>query len=105
MITRKEIKEYLIKQNNGNKYISDKEKIEYYQKLSKAYIKDNKVKRFIYQYLEGDGNELLSKFFNVYSSSRLCFELYSWMANLDSISNIEFEYHLPSMRSSSFNVD
>ena len=104
MITRKEIKEYLIKQNNGNKYISDKEKVEYYQRLSKAYIKNNKIKRFIYQYLEGDGNELLSKFFNVYSSSRLCFELYSWMANSDSISNIEFEYHLPSMRSSSFNL-
>ena len=48
MITRKEIKEYLIKENNGNKYISDKEKVEYYQRLSKAYIKNNKIKRFIY---------------------------------------------------------
>ena len=104
MITRKEIKEYLIKENNGNKYISDKEKVEYYQRLSKAYIKNNKIKRFIYQYLEGDGNELASKFFNVYSSSRICFELYSWMANLDSILDIEFEYHLPSMKSSSFEL-
>ena len=104
MITRKEIKEYLIKENNGNKYISDKEKVEYYQRLSKAYIKNNKIKRFIYQYLEGDGNELASKFFNVYSSSRLCFEMYSWMANLDSILDIEFEYHLPSMKSSSFEL-
>ena len=104
MITRKEIKEYLIKQNNGNKYISDKEKVEYYQRLSKAYIKNNMIKRFIYQYLEGDGNELSSKFFNVYSSSRICFEMYSWMANLDCIIDIEFEYHLPSMNSSSFEL-
>ena len=104
MITRKEIKEYLIKENNGNKYISDKEKVEYYQRLSKAYIKNNKIKRFIYQYLEGDGNELASKFFNVYSSSRICFEMYSWMANLDCILDIEFEYHLPSMNSSSFEL-
>ena len=104
VITRKEIKEYLIKQNNGNKYISDKEKVEYYQRLSKAYIKNNKIKRFIYQYLEGDGNELASKFFNVYSSSRICFEMYSWMANLDCILDIEFEYHLPSMNSSSFEL-
>ena len=104
MITRKELKESLIKQNNGNKYISDKEKVEYYQRLSKAYIKNNKIKRFIYQYLEGDGNELASKFFNVYSSSRICFEMYSWMANLDRILDIEFEYHLPSMNSSSFEL-
>ena len=34
------IKESLIKENNGNKYISDKEKVEYYQRLSKAYIKN-----------------------------------------------------------------
>lgn len=100
MNERKKLKEYLIKLNNGNKYISDKEKVEYYERLSKPYIKENKVKRFIYQYLEGDGKELLSKFFNVYSSSRLCFELYSWMANEESITNIEFEYHLPSMKSS-----
>lgn len=104
MNKRKELKEYLIKLNNGNKCISDKEKVEYYERLSKAYIKENKVKRYIYQYLEGDGNELLSKFFNVYSSSRLCFELFSWMANLDSVTNIEFEYHLPSMKSSGFNL-
>ena len=101
MDKREELKRFLIKVNNGNKYIPDKKIIEYYQRLSKAYIKNNKVKRFIYQYLEGDGNELISKFFNVYSSSRLCFEMYSWMANDPSIADIEFEYHLPSMRSSS----
>ena len=66
MKKRKELKEHLIKLNNGNKYLSDKEKVEYYERLSKAYIKENKVKRFIYQYLEGDGNELASKFFSVY---------------------------------------
>lgn len=101
MNKRDMLKKELIENNNNDKYISDKEKLEYYSRLFKAYVKKNKVKRFIYQYLEGDGNELLSKFFNVYSSSRICFELYSWLANDEDIDDIEFEYHLPSMRSSS----
>ena len=101
MKKQEELKKYLIKINNSDKYISDEEKVNYYKRLSKSYIKRFKVKRFIYQYLEGDGNELISKFFNVYSSSRLCFELFSWMANHDDVENIEFEYHLPAMRSSS----
>ena len=96
-----EIKKYLIKINNNHKYLSDKEKVDYFNRLFKTYKKRSKVKRFIYQFLEGDGNELLSKFFNVYSSSRLCFELFSWMANHKDVDDFEFEYHLPAMKSSS----
>jgi hypothetical protein len=34
---------------------------------------------FIMDYLQGEGNELGGKFFSPYSSSRLCFDLYSWL--------------------------
>ena len=101
MTKRDEMKEYLIESNNANKYLSDTDKVEYFYRLFKSYIKNNKVKRFLYQYLEGDGNELLDKFFNVYSSSRLCFELYSHLAFDNKVDDIEFEYHLPSFKSSS----
>ena len=97
MTKRDEMKEYLVELNNGNKYLSDTDKVGYFYRLFKSYIKNNKVKRFIYQYLEGDGNELLDKFFNVYSSSRLCFELYSHLAFDNKVDDIEFEYHLPSL--------
>ena len=100
MSKRTELKEWLINLNNGNKYLSDKDRLEYFYRLFKGYVKQNKVKRFIYQYLEGDGNELLDKFFNVYSSSRLCFELFSPLALDPSIDDVEFEYHLPSFKSS-----
>jgi hypothetical protein len=39
---------------------------------------------FIMDYLQGEGNELGGKFFSPYSSSRLCFDLYSlaWFAGI-----------------------
>jgi hypothetical protein len=35
---------------------------------------------FIMDYLQGEGDELGGKFFSPFSSSRLCFDIYSWLA-------------------------
>lgn len=87
--------------NNCNDYMSNDDIVEFSNRLYKAYIKRNKEKRFIFQYLSGDGNEIVTKkFFNIHSSSRLCFELFSWMADDKSIIDLEFEYKLPSIFSS-----
>lgn len=93
------IKREIYKNNGGEKYISVERQLDYYRRLSIPYYKKRK-KRFIYQFLEGVGGELTTKkFFESTSSSRLCFELFSWLANSDDISNIEFEYHLPPVKS------
>lgn len=72
-----------------SKYIDDKQKFEYFQRLIEPYTKKNVKRFFIDQYLNGDGNELKDKFWNVISSSRLAFDLYSW------IPGVEFEFKLP----------
>ena len=93
---RKQLKQLLLKNNNGNIFINKKE---INKRISKKYIKQNKLKSFMKQYLSASGNELDYKFYSVNSSSRLCFELYSWMALDNNILDIEFEYKLPGLKS------
>lgn len=50
---------------------------------------------FIEQFLHGSGNELEKKFWSDRSSSRLCFDLYSWLCKEKGIKNFQFEKHLP----------
>ena len=74
-------------------------KNEYLERLKTKYIKNGIEKTFEEQYLKAEGHELNSKFFSPISSSRLCFELFSWMAGDDDIIDIEFEYFLPGLKS------
>lgn len=75
--------------------ISLEQKIEYLNRLSKPYIKNNKKKIFFDQYMNGDGSELKCKFWSKHSSSRIAFDFYSCLANDNSIDDFEFEYQLP----------
>ncbi len=54
---------------------------EYFKRLSTSYSKGGKQFHFIEQFYSGSGNELLEKFWSPRSSSRLCFDLYSWMGS------------------------
>lgn len=75
-------------------------KDEYLDRLKTKYEKRGIEKTFEEQYLKAEGHELDSKFFSPISSSRLCFELFSWMAFDGNIEDIEFEYFLPGLKSS-----
>ncbi len=86
----------LIKSLKANNKVN---KNEYLERLKTKYIKNGIEKTFEEQYLKAEGHELYSKFFSSISSSRLCFELFSWMANDDGIIDIEFEYFLPGLKS------
>ena len=68
-----------------NVYISSEDIVQYLGRL----CKNRKQGKFISQYLEGDGNEISKKFWSVKSSSRLAFDLYSW------IDGVSFEKKLP----------
>ena len=75
-------------------------KDEYLERLKTKYEKRGIEKTFEEQYLKAEGHELDGKFFSPISSSRLCFELFSWMAFDGNIEDIEFEYFLPGLKSS-----
>ena len=62
-------------------------KLQYFERLIAP---NNSKKYFIEQFLQGSGNELVSKFWKDSSSSRLCFDLYSWLCNVQSVSNFQF---------------
>lgn len=64
---------------------------DYERRLSVPY--DNGKRSFMKQFKDGSGSELEKKFWSKRSSSRLCFDLYSWIANEGAI--IEFEKKLP----------
>lgn len=99
-MTRNELRRMILNENNGNIYIPDSEKLDLYRRLCIPYYKLKKKKRFITQFLDGVGNELSrEKFFECTSSSRLCFELFSWLASYDCVQDIELEYHLPPLKS------
>ena len=68
---------------------------EYYKRLSTPYSKGGKQFLFIEQFNAGSGNELLEKFWSPRSSSRLCFDLYSWMGSDPNYDAVEFERKLP----------
>lgn len=70
---------------------------DYLKRLFIPYRKRNECKSFIYQYLQGSGNELKKKFWSTSSSSRLCFDLYSWMASDKRFIDFEFEKKLESI--------
>jgi hypothetical protein len=53
---------------------------------------------FIEQYLHGSGNELKEKFWSDISSSRLCFDLYSWLCEEKGVKNFQFEKQLPAVK-------
>lgn len=74
-------------------------KIDYWRRLVYPFKKDGKDYIFVSQYLQGSGNELKNKFWSPRSSSRLCFDLYSWMGSDDEYSVIQFEKKLPGIKS------
>ena len=60
-----------------------------------VYLKKGKEKSFFEQYQHGSGQEIKDgKFWRTISSSRLCFDLYSWMAEDNIYIDIEFEKKL-----------
>lgn len=75
------------------------EKLIYLERLQKEYTKKEEKKYFIFQYLNGAGNELGAKFWSPISSSRMAFELYSPLAWDEKVVDFEFEYQLPPMAS------
>ena len=74
-------------------------KIDYLRRLFSPFKKDGKTDCFVFHYLQGSGNELKEKFWSSKSSSRLCFDLYSWMGSDDGYESIEFEKKLPGIKS------
>jgi len=72
--------------------ITPVDKEEYFVRL----IKKNRIHDlFILDYLYGNGNELSAKFWSTRSSSRLAFDLYSWIVEKENVKYFKFEYKLP----------
>ena len=68
---------------------------DYLWRLKTPYLKKGKEKSFFEQYQHGSGQEIKDgKFWRTISSSRLCFDLYSWMAEDNIYIDIEFEKKL-----------
>lgn len=70
-------------------------RLDYLRRLFTPYKKSGEYHCFLLQFLQGSGNELKGKFWSPKSSSRLCFDLYSWMGKDSSYTAIEFEKKLP----------
>lgn len=81
------------------KYISNEEKLNYFERLIKPYKFKGYSRFFIEQYLKGAGKELSGSFWNVKSSSRMAFDLFSWLVNSRSVIDFSFEYKLPRLQS------
>lgn len=79
--------------------MTDSDKVTYFNRLIESYEKQNKKKFFIDQYLKGAGNELKDHFWAEKSSSRMAFDLYSWMKDEKNVLDIEFEFRLPALAS------
>ena len=79
--------------------MKDEIRKDYLRRLFIPYRKGKELKSFVFQYLQGSGNELKEKFWSNTSSSRLCFDLYSWMASDKRYLDIEFEKKLDSIKS------
>ena len=79
--------------------IKQEEKLSYLESMLKPYQKKKQDKYFIMQYLQGNGNELAGKFWEQKSSSRLAYDLYSWMKDDPNVIDFEFEYKLPGLKS------
>lgn len=73
--------------------MEDKIKKQYYDRLTTRLNTNGEM--FIDQYQEGSGKELGGKFWSENSSSRLAFDLYSWIAKEQSVHSFQFEKKLP----------
>lgn len=70
--------------------------LDYLRRLKTPYVKKGEEKSFFNQYQRGSGQEIKDgKFWRTISSSRLCFDLYSWMADDIGYDDIEVEMKLP----------
>ena len=79
--------------------INKDEKLKYLEEMIQPYEKKNTKKYSIVQFLLGDGKELYGKFWEKRSSSRMAYDLYSWMQNEPKVNDFEFEFQLPSLKS------
>ena len=79
--------------------ITDDEKLKYLEKMIQPYEKKKQKKYPIVQFLLGDGKELCGKFWQKKSSSRMAYDLYSWMKDDERIVDFEFEFQLPGLKS------
>lgn len=79
--------------------IDNTDKLMYLERMIQPYEKKNQKKYPILQFLQGDGNELSGKFWEKKSSSRMAYDLYSWMQNDSKALDFEFEFHLPGLKS------
>lgn len=75
-----------------NRFIDIQDMSTYFNRLI---WKPNNRAPFIYDYISGDGDELASKFWNEKSSSRLAFDMWSWLVDHPSVKSISFERKLP----------
>lgn len=79
---------------------SDEEKVSFIQeKLMTSYVKKSGQQYFLFQYLKGAGNELGAKFWAPHSSSRMAFDLYSWLKTDHGALDFCFEKQLDGMKS------
>ena len=76
--------------------LTDEKKVQYFEKMIVPYEKKGQKKYAILQYIRGAGNELEEKFWQDHSSSRMAFDLYSWMQEekYSEIKDFSFEYQL-----------
>lgn len=83
--------------------LSDSEQLKYFKEMVNPYEKKGKKKFPILQFARGAGNELADKFWQDYSSSRMAYDLYSWMIKdkepHPEIIDFEFEKHLDPLKS------
>lgn len=80
-----------------NKHIDSEYIVSYLLELSKC-PKGSNIS-FGEQYIKAGGQELKDKFWNKKSSSRLCFDLFRDIADLESVEEFQFEKRLPGLKS------
>lgn len=79
--------------------ISEELQKDYLRRLTTPYIKKGQSKNFFDQIKNASGQEIKNgKFWRIKSSSRLCFDLYSWMADDDNYVDIEVEKKLTGLK-------
>ena len=81
--------------NYTGKKIDKNDRFVYESRLAQPYFKKEGKRCFLDQLLNGSGNELKDKFWSQISSSRLAFDIYSWLADDDSCIDIQLEYKMP----------
>ena len=81
--------------------LTEQEQLNYLKDMMRPYIKGRKKKYPLLQFLHGSGNELENKFWQDHSSSRMAYDLYSWMREekYTQIKDFDFEHKLPKLDS------